>query len=219
MNGRNLNRGLDSTFRAKAAVVDRWHVAYNRRDLDALLALAVPDIEIAPRQPLGRELMGTTFVGHTGLKTLMRWTFESYPDVVAEWENPREIPGWVMSPAIYRFAAGGAGTRAFALFDVVGQQVRRIGAFPDEAAALAAARPLPVLTAREREMFEMLSRGLTAQQIADELYLSVHTVRTHVQNAIGRLGAKTRMHALSLALERGEIGPGGEHRVNGGGPH
>jgi DNA-binding CsgD family transcriptional regulator len=46
---------------------------------------------------------------------------------------------------------------------------------------------------------------LTATEIATELVLSPLTVRTHIQNGKDRLGAKTRMQALSMALQRGEI--------------
>jgi DNA-binding CsgD family transcriptional regulator len=42
-------------------------------------------------------------------------------------------------------------------------------------------------------------------QIAEELVLSPLTVRTHIQNGKDRLGAKTRMEALTIALRRGEI--------------
>jgi DNA-binding CsgD family transcriptional regulator len=199
---------VSSTSDSAVAAVDNWHAAYNRRDVDALLDLALPDIEIAPRQPLGGELVGTAFLGHTGLRTLMRWTFENFPRVHVEWSSPQEIPGWVMSASTYNLdvdAKPAVRSEVFALFDLLGDRVRRIRGYTTESAALAAARPAPVLTAREREVFEMLARGLTAPQVADELVLSTHTVRTHVQNAMMRLRAKTRMHALSLALERGEI--------------
>jgi PAS domain S-box-containing protein len=61
------------------------------------------------------------------------------------------------------------------------------------------------LTRREREVLTLLARGLTGAQIAERLSLSPETVRIHVRNARGRLGARTRAHAIALALLRGEI--------------
>jgi DNA-binding CsgD family transcriptional regulator len=61
------------------------------------------------------------------------------------------------------------------------------------------------LTPREREVLTLLARGLTGAQIAERLSLSPETIRIHVRNARGRLGARTRTHAIALALLRGEI--------------
>ena len=44
-------------------------------------------------------------------------------------------------------------------------------------------------------------------QVAKQLVLSSETVRTHVRNAMSKLGAATRAHAVALALQRGEITP------------
>lgn len=62
-----------------------------------------------------------------------------------------------------------------------------------------------MLTAREREVFQLLAKGMTSPEIATELVLSPATVRTHVQNGVVRLGAKTRLQAVSMAVKRGEI--------------
>jgi PAS domain S-box-containing protein len=61
------------------------------------------------------------------------------------------------------------------------------------------------LTAREREVLGLLAKGLTARQVADRLVLSPATVRTHVQNAVSRLGAATRVQAIAISIARGEI--------------
>ena len=65
----------------------------------------------------------------------------------------------------------------------------------------------PALTAREAEVLGLLAKGLTARQVADRLVLSPATVRTHVQNAVSRLGAATRVQAIAIAIARGEIEP------------
>src|SRR5687767_13936396 len=61
------------------------------------------------------------------------------------------------------------------------------------------------LSPREREILGLLSEGLSGEQAARELSLSSETVRTHVRNAMAKLGAATRAHAIVLALQRGEI--------------
>ncbi|HEV3229613.1 MAG TPA: response regulator transcription factor [Solirubrobacteraceae bacterium] len=64
---------------------------------------------------------------------------------------------------------------------------------------------VPQLSPREREIMHLMAEGLTAEAIADEIDISVETVRTHVRNAIRKLKARNRVHAIALALERGEI--------------
>ena len=62
-----------------------------------------------------------------------------------------------------------------------------------------------VLSPREREILGLLSQGLSGEEAAKRLFLSSETVRTHVRNAMSKLGAATRVHAVALALQRGEI--------------
>ena len=63
------------------------------------------------------------------------------------------------------------------------------------------------LSPREREIMGLLSQGLSGEQAAQLLFLSSETVRTHVRNAMTKLGAATRAHAVALAIQRGEIDP------------
>jgi DNA-binding CsgD family transcriptional regulator len=65
------------------------------------------------------------------------------------------------------------------------------------------------LSAREREVLGMLAEGLSGAAIAERLVLSPETVRTHVRNAMDKLGASTRSQAVALALEDGQIGDAG----------
>lgn len=62
-----------------------------------------------------------------------------------------------------------------------------------------------VLSPREREILALLADGLSGEEAAKQLFLSSETVRTHVRNAMTKLGASTRVHAVALALQRGEI--------------
>jgi DNA-binding NarL/FixJ family response regulator len=62
-----------------------------------------------------------------------------------------------------------------------------------------------LLSPREREILLLLSEGLSGEGAAKQLFLSSETVRTHVRNAMTKLGASTRVHAVAIALQRGEI--------------
>src|SRR3954454_5074646 len=64
---------------------------------------------------------------------------------------------------------------------------------------------VPQLSPREREIMHLMAEGRTAEAIGNELNVSVETVRTHVRNVIRKLRARNRVHAIALALERGEI--------------
>ena len=59
------------------------------------------------------------------------------------------------------------------------------------------------LSAREAEVLRLLADGADGPQIAATLVISPATVRTHVTNAMRKLDARTRAHAVSLALRGG----------------
>lgn len=65
--------------------------------------------------------------------------------------------------------------------------------------------PAVLLTDREREILDFLATGLTGEQVAERLHLSPETVRTHIRNAMRKLDAKTRVHAVALAVRLREI--------------
>jgi HD-GYP domain-containing protein (c-di-GMP phosphodiesterase class II) len=61
------------------------------------------------------------------------------------------------------------------------------------------------LSPREREVLALLASGASGEDAATALGLSRETVRTHVRNAVTRLNAHTRTHAVALALDSGQI--------------
>jgi DNA-binding NarL/FixJ family response regulator len=63
------------------------------------------------------------------------------------------------------------------------------------------------LTFREREILTHLARGSNAKAIAEAATLSPETVRTHVRNAMRKVGARTRPHAVALAIASRQIDP------------
>lgn len=79
---------------------------------------------------------------------------------------------------------------------------------PTAAAALIAQRRRTrghALTQREREVLRLLADGCTNEQIGAELTISPQTVRTHVQKAMEKLGASTRVQAVATALRESLI--------------
>ena len=62
------------------------------------------------------------------------------------------------------------------------------------------------LTPREREVLRCMVAGLGRKAVAERLYLSPHTVRTHMQNVLGKLGVHSTLAAVALARRAG-VGP------------
>jgi len=62
-----------------------------------------------------------------------------------------------------------------------------------------------VLSKREREIMDLLAQGLTGEQVAERLFLSPETIKTHIRNAMNKLEANTRVHAIAIALREGFI--------------
>jgi DNA-binding CsgD family transcriptional regulator len=196
------------TYDTKAKFVRGWFAAYNARDIRELCALAHPSIEIVPMRPLLRPLLGTAFHGHDGLRTLMQWTFEHFPRIHAQGVATYETSSLVTAESTFVYDVEAAPERRrkiWSLFDIGEGGIRTIHGYATHEEVRSAGRRPTTLTPREREVFALLAQGLTATQIADELFISPLTVRTHIQNGKDRLGAKTRMEALSIALQSGEI--------------
>lgn len=62
-----------------------------------------------------------------------------------------------------------------------------------------------VLTRRQREIMQLLANGGTTSGAARDLGLSEETIKTHMKNAVGRLGARNRTHAIAIALRESLI--------------
>jgi DNA-binding NarL/FixJ family response regulator len=62
--------------------------------------------------------------------------------------------------------------------------------------------PLSRLSPRERQVLALLSRGWDNARIGRELFISQHTVRTHIQNILEKLGMHSKLEAATFAMQR-----------------
>lgn len=62
---------------------------------------------------------------------------------------------------------------------------------------------ISTLSAREREVLQLMVRGLSRRDIAGALYISLNTVRTHVKAILAKLGVHASLEAVSVALRAG----------------
>ena len=95
--------------------------------------------------------------------------------------------------ALRRAGSGEALFAPDALADVVGR-------LRDRGAPLG-----PALTARELQVLTLLAEGASTDQIAADLFLSLHTVRNHVRNILGKLGAHSKLEAVAVATREGIV--------------
>ncbi len=89
------------------------------------------------------------------------------------------------------------GTHVAAYFAEAGQEGRL--------ARPTRARRAGQLTRREQESLRLVAMGMTTTAAAEQLGISPETVRTHVRNAMNKLGARTRAQAIAVAMRDGEI--------------
>jgi DNA-binding CsgD family transcriptional regulator len=68
-----------------------------------------------------------------------------------------------------------------------------------------APKPSARVSERERAIFTELARGMSTDEIAAALHVSPHTVRTHIKNGMRKLDARTRAHAVAIAICDGLI--------------
>ncbi len=96
--------------------------------------------------------------------------------------------------AIHRGDAVLAPRATRAVLDHLSARAPRGAAGPD---------PTQSLTEREREVFFAIARGWTNTEIAERLFLSESTVKTHVSRVLAKTGARDRVHAVILAHQAG----------------
>lgn len=106
-------------------------------------------------------------------------TVHLFRDITQE----RHVPGWIRRRA--EAPAGGMGARGGGRSPSSGDPGKG---------------PADSLTAREREILRLIAGGLTTSAIADKLCISHTTVRNHIQHILAKLGAHSRLEAVTVAF-------------------
>jgi DNA-binding NarL/FixJ family response regulator len=65
------------------------------------------------------------------------------------------------------------------------------------------------LTPRQTEILQLMADGVAPPEIAERLHMSPQTLRTHVFNILTRLGAHSKLEAITLAIRQGKVTTGG----------
>lgn len=180
---------------------------------------AQPDMETVAEAASGEEaidlfrrlqpavtLMDLRMPGLGGVEAI-RAIHRSFPDacllVLTTYDGDEEI-----------HRALQAGARAYLLKDMPREElveaIRAVHAgahrlSPAAAAHLAEREHQSELTSREIEVVERIAAGMSNKQIAADLGIGEATVKTHVNNIMGKLDATDRTHAVTVALRRGFI--------------
>jgi DNA-binding NarL/FixJ family response regulator len=79
--------------------------------------------------------------------------------------------------------------------------VRLLESFAESGVAAEPVQPIDPLTEREEEVLLTVARGLTNAEIADELYIGISTVKTHLASLMSKLGLRNRVEIAMWAHE------------------
>jgi DNA-binding NarL/FixJ family response regulator len=85
---------------------------------------------------------------------------------------------------------------------------RVIDRMASQPAPAASSKRLDRLTPREREVLELVARGLSNGEIASAFVIEESTVKTHVKRILSKLGLRDRVQAVIFAYESGLTRPG-----------
>jgi DNA-binding NarL/FixJ family response regulator len=79
-----------------------------------------------------------------------------------------------------------------------------------EAAATAGVveEPAEALSAREEQVIALIAEGLTNQEIADRMFVSINSVKTYIRSAYRKMGVNSRSQAVVWGLRHGVVNPG-----------
>ena len=118
-------------------------------------------------------------------------------------------------------AAAEAGAAAFLVKDLEGPElldaVQRVAAgerLVDPRAGAAMFRPRATLSSQELRVLALAAEGCTNREIAGRLFLSRHTVKEYLSNAMRKLGVDSRVSAVMEANRRGLLDPSGLPRAS-----
>jgi DNA-binding NarL/FixJ family response regulator len=120
-----------------------------------------------------------------------------------------ELPGWayLLKEADGSEIAGALRAVAAGLIALDRSLAPFLNAAPLVRSDGAGVTPLPgeALTAREREVLQLMAEGIQNRAIAARLSISPHTVKFHVASILAKLGAASRTEAVTLGARRGYV--------------
>lgn len=165
--------------------------------MDGIAATA--EICALPGADATRVLVLTTFEEDEYVVSALRAGASGF---IGKGADPEEI-----SRAVLAVHAGDTLLSPAATHGLISRYVLGRGgsATPDAAAA----RTLEHLTEREREVLLLVARGRSNSEIAEELFISPHTAKTHVNRIMAKVHAHDRAQLVILAYESGLLAPGG----------
>ncbi|NIH77748.1 response regulator [Amycolatopsis viridis] len=189
--------------------IDLVGEAGNGADAVALAADLRPDVVLMDvRMPVMDGVEATKRIVETQTsRVLVMTTFDLDEYVYAALQNGasgfllKDTPPDHLVSALRSVASGDAVVSPSVTRRLLDRFVRGGGPLRDEA-------ELDVLTEREREVLVLIAKGLSNVEIAEKLFLSEATVKTHVGRILAKLGLRDRVQAVVLAYETGLIRPG-----------
>jgi DNA-binding NarL/FixJ family response regulator len=184
--------GREAVDLARTEAVDVVVMDIRMPDLDGLTATRMITAEL----PSTRVLVLTTFEVDEYVFEALRAGASGFLGKNAEIEE--------LFDAIRTVHRGDALLSAAATHALINRFLRQ----PGRNAASGDGR-LATLTDREREVLTLVATGLSNDDIADHLVVSPHTVKTHINRAMTKLGAHDRAQLVILAYETGLVRPGG----------
>jgi DNA-binding NarL/FixJ family response regulator len=179
--------GLEAVATARAAHPDVILMDVRMPNLDG--------IEAIKRLPNHRVLVLTTFGLDEYIVEALRAGASGF--------ITKDVPAAELVRAVRVVAAGDALLTPAVTRQLLDRVARRL-----PAPVSATPTTLAQLTEREREVLELLSRGMSNAEIADSLIVGEATVKTHVSNVLMKLGLRDRVQAVVLAYEIGLVRPG-----------
>jgi DNA-binding NarL/FixJ family response regulator len=185
--------------------------AANGLDAVALSAQRKPDVVVMDiRMPVLDGVAATRQIVAAGPtpKVLVLTTFDLDEHAFAALQAGasgfllKDSPGETIAAAVRSVHAGDAVISPSTTRRLLDQVAARLSPTSDNAETLGS------LTERERDVFGQLARGASNAEIAQRLFLSETTVKTHVGHILGKLRVRDRVHAVVLAYESGIVRPG-----------
>ncbi|RJL30872.1 response regulator [Bailinhaonella thermotolerans] len=177
-------------------------VAFDARRAGALLSTERPDVvvlDLTLGQDSGFEVLERVRDEHPGTRVVM---LTAVPGSEAVTQAVRRgavawLPKTTSADELARVIRGVMRGEAWIPPRLLADVLRRLAEGEPEPER---ADPLAVLTARERQVLQCMVDGLSRPEIAEALGMSVHTVRTHTQNIMGKLDVRTALEAITIAL-------------------